>query len=245
MATPAEDYKKVIIIGASSGIGRAMAEQYAQKGFMVGVTGRRGELLLSLQKKYPKNIVVEVFDVTAPENISHLQSLIQKLDGMDVLIYNSGRGEVSEQLDMDIEQHTTKVNVNGFVDMVTYGFNYFANQGYGRLAATSSIASKRGLFQAPAYSASKAFMSNYMEALYIKAFRLKKNIGVTDIQPGFVKTNLAQASSLFWVATPEKAATQMIAAIHKKKKRVYITHRWAIVAAVLRLLPTFIYRRIG
>ncbi|MDQ6756195.1 MAG: SDR family NAD(P)-dependent oxidoreductase [Bacteroidota bacterium] len=233
---------KVIIIGATSGIGRELATIYAKNGYFVGITGRRNELLLSLQNKFPKNIVTECFDVTQKENIPHLQSLIQKLDGVNILIYNSGYGDVSNDLEWDIEKHTTDVNVNGFVEIVCYAFNYFVNQGHGQIACTSSIASIRGNSHAPAYSASKAFEGIYMEGLYFKAKKLKKNIAITDIQPGFVDTGLAKGGK-FWIATPQKAAQQMYDAIKRKKKRAYITKRWWIVATLLKWLPNFIIKR--
>ncbi|MEP6927198.1 MAG: SDR family NAD(P)-dependent oxidoreductase, partial [Ginsengibacter sp.] len=135
--------------------------------------------------------------------------------------------------------------VNGFIEIVCYAFNYLVNQGYGQIACTSSIASIRGNSMAPAYSASKAFESNYMEGLYLKAKRLKKNIAVTDIQPGFVGTNMAKGEGKFWVAPVEKAAEQIYKAIQKKKKRAYITKRWAIIAWLLKYIPGFIYNRFG
>lgn len=236
--------KKVIIIGATSGIGKELASIYASKEYFVGITGRRNDLLVSLQKKYPKNIVIECFDVTQKENIPHLQSLIQQLDGLDILIYNSGVGEVSNELDWDIEKRTTDVNVNGFVEIVCYAFNYLANQGYGQIACTSSIASIRGNSHAPAYSASKAFESTYMEGLYFKAKKLKKDIAITDIQPGFVDTGLAIGDGKFWVAPPKKAAEQMYHAIKLKRKRVYITKRWWLIANILKFLPNFIYGKV-
>jgi short-subunit dehydrogenase len=210
---------------------------------MVGVSGRRKDLLVSLQNEFPKNIVIERFDVTWKENIPNLQSLIQKLDGLDILVYNSGYGETSHEIDWDIEKRTVDTNVNGFVEIVGYAFNYFVNQGYGQLAATSSIASIRGLGDAPAYSASKAFMSNYMEGLWVKASKLKKDISVTDIQPGFVDTHLVEGERRFWVAKADIAAAQMYKAIHNRRKRVYVTHRWWIIAIVLKWLPSFIYKR--
>lgn len=236
---------KVIIIGATSGIGRELATIYAKKGYFVGITGRRNELLLSLQNKFPKNIVTECFDVTQKENIPHLQTLIQKLDGLDILIYNSGYGDVSKTLDWDIEKRTTDVNVNGFVEIICYAFNYLVNQGYGQIACTSSIASTHGNSMAPAYSASKAFESIYMEGLYYKAKKLKKNIVITDIQPGFVDTGLAKGNGKFWIATPQKAAMQMYQAIKKKRKRAYITKRWWIIATLLKWMPDFLYKKIG
>lgn len=237
--------KKIIIIGATSGIGKELAILYAKQNYFVGITGRRNELLLSLQKKFPKNIVIECFDVTGKENIPHLQSLIQKLDGLDILVYNSGVGDVSSELDWDIEKRTTEVNVNGFVEIICYAFNYLANQGYGQLACTSSIASIRGNSHAPAYSASKAYESNYMEGLYFKAKKLNKEIAVTDIQPGFVDTGLAIGDGKFWVATPQKAALQIYNAILKKRKKAYITKRWWIIAKLLPWIPDFIYKKFG
>jgi len=237
--------QKIIIIGSTSGIGRELARLYALNGFRVGVTGRRMNLLLSLQEEFPQNIFIECFDVTGKENIPHFQSLIEKLDGLDILIYNSGYGEPSKDLDWEIENRTTAINVYGFVEIVCYGFNYFINQGYGQIACTSSVASVRGNSMAPAYSAGKAFESTYMEGLYLKAKRLKKNIAVTDIQPGFVDTHLAKGDGKFWVEPGKKAAAQIYRAIQKKKKRAYITKRWAIIAWLLKNIPGFIYNRFG
>ena len=153
--------------------------------------------------------------------------------------------KISKALDWDIEKNTTEVNVNGFVEIVCYAFNYLVNQGHGQIASTSSIASIRGNSMAPAYSASKAFESIYMEGLWLKGKKLKKNVSVTDIQPGYVATHLAKGNKKFWEATPQKAAQQIYEAISKKKKRAYITKRWWIVAKIIKWLPLFIYKRLG
>jgi short-subunit dehydrogenase len=240
-----DEPQKIIIIGSTSGIGRELARLYALNGFRVGVTGRRMNLLLSLQEEFPQNIFIECFDVTGKENIPHFQSLIEQLNGLDILVYNSGYGEPSKELDWEIENRTTAINVNGFVEIVCYGFNYFINQGHGQIACTSSIASIRGNSMAPAYSAGKAFESTYMEGLYLKAKRLQKNIAVTDIQPGFIDTHLAKGDGKFWVAPVKKAAAQIYKAIQKKKKRAYITKRWTTIAWLLKNIPGFIYNRFG
>jgi short-subunit dehydrogenase len=136
--------KKVIIIGATSGIGRALAKLYAHEHCLVGVTGRRKELLQSLQKDFPHNILTECFDVTHTDNIESIKNLIQQLGGLDLLIYNSGYGDPSATLDWAIDRETTQVNVNGFVEIVNFVFNYFVAEGKGHIAATSSIAAIRG-----------------------------------------------------------------------------------------------------
>ena len=237
--------KKVIIIGATSGIGRELAKLYAQNNWLVGITGRRKPLLDSLQEAFPNNIVRECFDVTKGDNIEHMQFLLQQLGGLDLLIYNSGIGEPSKKLDLTIDVNTTKTNVLGFIEIVNFAFNYFEKEGKGHIAAISSIASIRGNSLAPAYSASKAFMSNYMEGLYIRSSKIKLPIYTTDIQPGFVKANMAKSEAMFWVAPVEKAAAQIFIAIQNKKRRAYITRRWWLIAKIMKWLPMFIYKKIA
>ncbi len=243
-----ENIKRVIIIGASSGIGRALAICFVKAGFKVGISGRRQALLQDLASAFPEQICWECFDVRDINNSFHLQNLVTKLGSMDLLVYNAGYGEISERLDPVIEQQTIGTNVNGFAAMVQFGFNYFLEKGGGHIVATSSIASLSGNRLAPAYSASKSFMSVYMEGLWMKARRLRKqgiHISITDIQPGFVKTTMANGPGRFWEAPPEKAAAQIFDAIAAKKFRVYITRRWAIIAFLLRIIPARLLRRLG
>lgn len=237
--------KKVIIVGASSGIGKELAILYAQAGCQVGVTGRRSQLLDEIKELFPGQVETEVFDVMATENSMHLQQLIQKLGSVDLLIYNAGFGDVSDELEWQIDKKTVLTNVNGFVEVAVFAFNYFKQQGHGQIAATSSIASLAGNHFAPAYSASKAFMSNYMEGLYLKSKRNKLRIFITDIQPGFVKTKMAKGPGRFWEAPAEKAAKQIMEAIEAKKFRVYITKRWWLIAHLIKILPGWLYRMIG
>src|ERR1700730_17224430 len=182
--------KKIIIIGATSGIGKEMAKIFAERGDSVGITGRRKEMLTQMESCYPGKIFTECFDVREENNLPHLRSLIQKLGGADLLIYNSGFGDSSKTLDWELDKTIYETNVKGFIEIMNYAFNFFVQQGRGQMAATSSIASIRGNSWAPAYSASKAFQSVYLEGLHMKARKMKVNVFVTDIQPGFVNTKM-------------------------------------------------------
>jgi NADP-dependent 3-hydroxy acid dehydrogenase YdfG len=137
-------HKRIIIIGASSGIGQALAEHYAKCGCRVGITGRRDHLLEEIHQHFPNHIVTECFDVQGSNNIEHCRSLIKKTGGMDLLIYNAGFGDPSDTLDWDIEKTTYETNVKGFIEIVHFAFNYFVQQGHGQIAATSSVAANRG-----------------------------------------------------------------------------------------------------
>lgn len=236
--------KKIIIIGATSGIGRRMAETYAGEGKKVGISGRRKFLLDEIEKKFPGQIVTDCFDITKNENILHLESLKEKLGGCDLLIISAGIGEPSEELSWELDKLAVDTNVNGFVEIANWAFNFFAKQGHGQLVTISSIAAERGNSWAPAYSASKTFQNNYFEGLSIKAKRLKKDIAITCLCPGFVNTKMSKGNKQFWVIPVEKCARQMMIAIKKKKRKVYITHRWWIIAKLMNWMPYWLYKKI-
>ncbi|HSR38853.1 MAG TPA: SDR family NAD(P)-dependent oxidoreductase [Phnomibacter sp.] len=231
--------QRVIIIGGTTGIGRAMAELYLKNGHAVGVSGRTQSALDSLQEQFSNHAVaVQCFDVNSDDRRQQLQSLIDALGGMDVFIYCAGIGVVSHDLNEENEFNTFSTNTTAFHDLTVFAFNYFLSQKqHGHIVGISSIAANRGLHAAPAYNASKAFMSNYLEGLWFKARKMKAPISVTDIQPGFVATKMAQGN-LFWVVPVSKAAKQIVAAIESKKKKAYISKRWRLIAWLMRLAPS-------
>jgi short-subunit dehydrogenase len=236
--------QKVLIIGATSGMGRELSRLYAAAGHTVGATGRRQDLLDSLHAEYPDLILTSCFDATANDAAQQLATLTQRMGGLDLLIFNAGWGDLSDTLDWSIDKPTVDINVNAFLTAIHFGWNYFVQQGYGHLVTVSSIAGNRGNRHSPAYSAAKSFQSTYFEGLYIKARKMKIPLYVTDIQPGFVDTKMAKGPR-FWVAPVDKAARQIIRAIEKKRRVAYITRRWWIFAQLFRWIPGWVYYRIG
>jgi short-subunit dehydrogenase len=234
--------KKVIIIGSTSGIGKGLAQRFAANNCKVGITGRRKELLLELKDGNPDAYLTKVLDVTnSTSSIEQLEELTNELGGLDLLVISSGIGEINEALDFEIEKQTIDTNITGFTSIADWTFNYFEKQQSGHLVVISSIAGIRGSSQAPAYNASKAYQINYTEGLRQKAAKLKMPIFITDIRPGLVDTKMAKGEGLFWVMPLEKAVNQMYNAIVRKKKVVYVTKRWRLIAYVLKMLPRAIY----
>ena len=156
---------RIIIIGATSGIGREVAKLYIAQGWQVGVAGRRAEELETLRKEAPEQVSTQVLDVTLEDAPCRLQSLIDKVGGMDLFLLSSGIGKQNPTLTPDIELKTAATNVEGFIRLTTAAYHYFEKQGYGHIAAISSIAGVKGLGIAPAYSATKRFQNTYLDAL--------------------------------------------------------------------------------
>ncbi len=237
--------KKAIIIGASSGIGRELSKVLSRNGYMMGLAGRRTELLESLQKEIQHNSLIKNIDVSKQdEAMGHLEDLIDVMGGVDLVVISSGIGFINPELKWRDEKDTIDVNVSGFAAMAGVSFKHFLKQGSGHIVGISSVAALRGAGEAPAYNASKAFISNYLEGLRQKAAKAGTSIAITDIQPGFVDTAMAKGEGLFWVAPPEKAASQIYSAIEGRKKRAYITRRWRLIAWLLKTIPDWIYNKL-
>jgi short-subunit dehydrogenase len=237
--------KKAIVIGATSGIGKSLSEILIQNGYAVGVTGRRMEILKSLKEKNNDKICycqMDVQDVSTIETICN--NLVHQLGGLNLLIISAGIGDENKSLDFTIENNVIKTNIQGFTCVADWGMNYFKKKGHGHLVNISSIAGLMGNGEAPSYNATKAFQMNYLEGLRLNADKSGTNIYVTDVRPGYVKTDMAKGEGMFWVAPVEKAAQQIFTAIKRKKKIVYITKRWRIIGFLLKIIPYSILRRL-
>jgi short-subunit dehydrogenase len=237
--------KKAIVIGATSGIGKRIAMLLADNGYKVGITGRRTELLENLRSENSDSYIINAFDVTDTKvAVEKLEELTVELGGLNLLIYVSGTGDINNKLDFEIEKRTIDTNVVGFTSIADWAFNYFEKQKFGHFVAISSIGGLRGSRQAPAYNATKAYQINYLEGLRQKAARLNEQIIITDIRPGFVDTAMAKGEGLFWVMPVEKVVRQIYKAIIRKKKVVYVTKRWRIIALILKLIPKPVYSKL-
>ena len=131
----------------------------------------------------------------------------------------------------------------GWTFVIDTLYNLFEQQNHGHLVAITSAGGLRGEPTAPAYSATKAYQINYMEALRKKAFKAGNKIVVTDIRPGLVDTAMAKGDNLFWVMPVDKVAHQISTAIRRKKSKLYVTKRWHILAVINKFLPFSLYKR--
>ncbi|OPY68969.1 MAG: putative oxidoreductase [Syntrophorhabdus sp. PtaU1.Bin050] len=237
--------KEAIIIGASSGIGRELAKILSRNKYVVGVMARRVQLLEELRNEVEGTLFVQKIDVMDVESaMETLAKFIKDRDGVDLIVISAGTGDINNSLGWYLENEAIKTNVSGFAALVNVAMHHFMEKGSGHLVGISSIAALRGGRESPAYNASKAFESNYLEGLRQKVRKSGLPITITDIKPGFVNTAMAKGEDIFWAAEPEKAAEQIYRVIKRKKSTAYITRRWVLIAWLIKLLPEFIYERL-
>jgi short-subunit dehydrogenase len=248
---------KVIIIGATSGIGQATAKEFARRGYTVGITGRRTQRLQLIKDEIGDNLYIQSMDIGKPEEAQQqLRDLINQMGGVDVIILNAGTGTMG--LNWQQQKKIIDVNVLGFVAMASAATEYFLAQGKGHIVGVSSIAGLRGISSSPAYSASKAFVSNYLDGLRARFKKMNASIIVTEIQPGLVGSKIPDPDSDWSVvdpalskitnllrAMPEKAAVQICDAIEAQRDHAYITKRWRFIAWIFKVLPDFLFNRIA
>lgn len=228
--------QKVIIIGASSGIGKEIALQLAKQNFHIAITGRRTQKLEDLKEQFPEQIIYAKIDNTEIRFLEQsLNKLTEQLGGLDLLILCSGIGDLNNELDFEVEKRTIDVNVTGFTKIADWTILYFQKQNHGQFVAVTSIAGMTGGNIAPAYNASKAYQINYLSGLRKKMQKLQLPIHITEVRPGFVDTDMAKGEGKFWVAPVNKAVSQIITAVKAKKKLVYVTKRWRLLGFLLRL----------
>ena len=256
--------KRAIVMGATSGIGQEVAKLLAANGYEVGIAGRREERLVQMAQATPGIVTHRQIDVTKEDAPTELQKLIEELGGMDLYFHSSGIGWENVALDADKELKTVETNGVGFVRMVSAAYNWFAEQKAdeakqraegdeqkasdkerkARIACITSIARTRGLGAAPAYSATKRMQAHYLECLSQQARMRHLNIGITDIRPGFVATDLIAGSHFPLQLKAEDVARTIVRAIERGSEVVTIDWRYRLLVAAWQLIPRWLWVRL-
>ena len=238
--------KNAIIFGATSGIGKSLAENLVKDGYKVAITGRRLELLKEIKNQFSEQILIKQNDI---QNVDHVEQtfneIVAEFKTIDLVIQSSGVAFINPKLEWNKEYQSINTNVLGVTKLYVLAYNLFRKQQFGHLVGISSIASIRGNRSAPVYFASKAYQKAYLESLYIKTKSIKTNkVFITEIRPGFVNTDMALGDAIFWMIPLEKAVKQIYTAINKKKRVAYISKRWRLVAWVLKIAPDWLLKKV-
>lgn len=239
--------KKILIMGATSGIGLHVAEQLASRGWMVGAAGRNTGVLEQLARLFPKNIVTRKIDVTLPEATAEMDALIRDMGGMDTYFHVAGIGFENPALGRTEEIAVMETNVVGFTRMADAAFRWFRdnNSGVGHLAAITSVAGTNGIGAIASYSASKACQQNYLRGLDQIASTEKLSIRITDIRPGWIRTPLLDDDQNYpMIMQLPYAVKRIIRALEKKKRVAVVDWRWNLLTGLWRMVPNALWVRL-
>ena len=238
-----ENQKKIWITGASSGIGKALAEKFALEGWRVAVSARRKEILDEMADN--KNISSYPLDVTNQEQINDVFSkIISEFGNLDLCVFSSGTYDPKLEQEINIQQNKFVMETNffGVLHCIKSVEKYFKDRRDGHISVVSSIAAYRGLPNSSGYGPSKAALTNLTESLY---FDFKKyNVRISLVSPGFIKTPLTDKNefSMPFIKSPEFAAEKMFDGLTKSKAfEIHFPKALTMLLKFLRILPYRIY----
>ncbi len=242
--------KSILITGASSGIGRALAFEFSRRGYALGLCARRLELLESLRDELggETQVAIAKLDVADLERVPEvLHKQADELGGVQIVIANAGVGERSfpGEGTFHLDSKVIEINVLGAMATIDAGTEILKKEGGGQIVGISSVAGFRGLSTTPAYSASKAALSTYMEG--IRNNLKQHKIAVTVLNPGFIDTpiNTHRRSRPFLISA-EKGARLMADMIEKKVWSSTVpVWPWTLITKLMRLLPERLWSKIN
>ncbi len=238
-----EKQKKIWITGASSGIGKSVAEKFANEGWKVAVSARRKELLNELAKN--PNIVSFPLDVTNRNQINEVfKNILDNFGDLDICLFSSGTYEPKDEQNIDPDKIKNVINVNflGVIDCVKSVERYFKDKKSGHISIVSSIAGYRGLPNSSGYGPSKAALTNFSESIY---FDFKKfGVRVSVVSPGFIKTPLTDKNEfpMPFLKTPEYAAEKIFnGLVNSSAFEIHFPKGLTLTLKFLRILPYRLY----
>ena len=238
-----ENKKKIWITGASSGIGKALAEKFALEGWKVAVSARRKEILDNLANN--ENISSYPLDVTNQDQVNNISSkIINDFGSLDLCVFSSGTYDPKLEQEINIKQNKFVMETNffGVLYCIKSVEKYFKDKKNGHISIVSSVAAYRGLPNSSGYGPSKAALTNLSESLY---FDFKKyNVRISLISPGFIKTPLTDKNEfpMPFIKTPEFAAKKMFSGLTKSKAfEIHFPIELTILLKLLRILPYRLY----
>jgi NADP-dependent 3-hydroxy acid dehydrogenase YdfG len=239
------NFGTAIVIGASSGIGEALVRALAAQGTSVVAVARRADALDALAATHPGKVTALVHDVCrvdeAPEAFARA---LAALGGhADLVIYNAGvmPRVAPEAPDFEADRQMVEVNLLGAMRWLGLAAEHLQARGTGTLVGVSSVAGDRGRRQNPGYHATKAALTTYLESLRNRLSH--HGVRVVTIKPGPVRTAMTEGLRLPLLIPAEEAADGILRACAGGPEVAYVPAVWGPIMAVIRAIPSAIFRR--
>lgn len=243
-----EQVRSLVISGASSGIGLALARHYLERGATVAALARRGELLHELAAEFPGQVLCYPVDVRDAEAVQQAANdLIAQIGCPDTVIANAGvsKGTLTEYShDIDTFQHVMDINLLGMVKTFQPFVAAMRLAKKGTLVGIASVAGFRGLPGASAYSASKAAAISYLESLRVELHG--SGVKVVTICPGYIRTPMTAVNPypMPFILEASEAAKRMAKGIDRQANFIVIPWQMSLVGYLLKVLPRWLYDRL-
>jgi short-subunit dehydrogenase len=241
-----------IVIGASSGIGAAVARRLAREGWTVALVARREDKLRTLAEAINRRAgatVAHVFrhDVREFDDVPGLfEEIVDKLGGLGLLVYASGAmPEVGpNEYNFAKDREMVEVNLLGMMAWVDEAADLFERVQHGILVGIGSVAGDRGRKGQPGYNTSKGAQAIFLESLRNRLAQ-HEDVRVITIKPGYVATEMtAHLGQKLWMISADEAAQRIVRAIDKARGEVYVPRRWRFVSLAIRHIPSFLFKKL-
>jgi len=242
-----QSYRRLVITGASSGIGRALAYEFAAAGSKLVLLSRNigalSEIKADLDARGAE-CYVRACDVSQREDVRlGIEYAVKMLGGIDLAILNAGRGDPEWMVDFKSEyiKETFAVNVFGIVHAMEYLIPLMREQGGGVIAGMSSVTDVRGYPGSGSYCATKAAVTTLLEAARTEL--RPEHIHVATIRPGFVRTALTAKNEfpMPFMISPEKAARIIRRRLEKRRNVISFPFIYWFVSEIVRWIPNWFY----
>jgi NAD(P)-dependent dehydrogenase (short-subunit alcohol dehydrogenase family) len=236
---------RVVISGASSGLGLALAQHYLQQGAHVAACARRSDLLQTLSEQFPGQVACYPLDV---RDAAALQAaalhFIAQVGVPDIVIANAGvsSGTLTEYAeDIHAFQQVMDINVMGVVKTFQPFIAAMRDAGSGTLVGVASVAGFRGLPGAGAYSASKAALISYLESLRVELHG--SGVSVVTLCPGYIETPMTAINpyAMPFILPADTAARRIAKVIKARKSFAVVPWQMGLVGSLLKVLPNWLY----
>jgi short-subunit dehydrogenase len=244
-------FRHALVVGASSGIGEALARRLAATGARVALVARRAEQLETVARSIDdsageQRALVFPHDVTNADEVPELfQEIARRLGGLDLVVYAAGvqHRVAFDEYDTAKDLEMLTVNLAGAVAWLNPAAERFGRLRRGTIVGIGSVAGDRGRCGNPVYNTSKAGLHTLLEAIRNRIGRY--GVRVLTVKPGFVATRLTEGlPGLFWMISADRAAEIILRKAARGAGTVYVPARWRVMMWIIRSIPSAVFKRL-